>query len=76
MVTVISGIAGIIVFLLTENMSNPMVMLDKWTILNAVILALGVVGAVFSKKRVKNNKDDDKKEQWAHTYGSLGAMGK
>ena len=49
--TVIAGIVGIIVFILTENMSLPMRLVDWWTILNAVLLVIGAIGAVFTFNR-------------------------
>ena len=51
LITVIAGIVGVIVFFVTENMSLPMRLVDWWTIVNAVILVLGVVGAMLAFKR-------------------------
>jgi uncharacterized repeat protein (TIGR02543 family) len=48
---VIAGIAGVVVFLITENMSLPMQMVDWWTIVNAIILVIGVIGVLFASKR-------------------------
>ncbi|MCL2707191.1 MAG: InlB B-repeat-containing protein, partial [Dehalococcoidia bacterium] len=49
--TVIAAIAGVILFLFTENMRNPMALVDFWTLFNAVILLLGVIGTVFTFKQ-------------------------
>ncbi|MCL2281293.1 MAG: hypothetical protein FWC25_01350, partial [Dehalococcoidia bacterium] len=46
--TVIAGIVGIIVFILTENMNNPMTLVDWWTILNFIILIIGLLGVCFT----------------------------
>jgi len=56
LITVIAGIVGVIDFFVTENMSLPMRMVDWWTIVNAVILVLGVVGAMLAFKRGENTK--------------------
>ncbi|MCL2707229.1 MAG: hypothetical protein FWE97_03615, partial [Dehalococcoidia bacterium] len=53
--SIIAAIAGVIVFILTENMSNPMVLVDRWTIVNAIILVLGAICAV---PAFKNKKAD------------------
>ncbi|MCL2140613.1 MAG: InlB B-repeat-containing protein, partial [Dehalococcoidia bacterium] len=50
-VSIVLGIAGLIVFFLTEKTGNPMVFMDWWTIVNAVILVLGVIGVKFAFKR-------------------------
>jgi len=42
--TFTAGIAGTIVFIITENTNNLMVMADRWTIVNAVLLAIVIVG--------------------------------
>ena len=56
---VLAGIAGPVVFLLTEDMSLPMAMFDKWTVLMAVILAVQVVAAIFNKKASELEEDED-----------------
>jgi len=60
------GVAGVITFILTEDMSNPMIIVDFWTILQAVIACLCIAFAIKafqSKKEKEDKKDDsDKKE--------------
>ena len=51
--TVLMGLLGVIVFFLTENINSHMVLIDFWTIINAIILAAGIIGMVFSSKRKK-----------------------
>jgi len=55
-ITLIAAILGIIVFILTEDMRLPMVLVDKWTIVNAIIFIAGVVGYTFA---IKRDKDED-----------------
>lgn len=54
-VGVIIGLVSILVFLSTENMSLPMVMVDKWTICMVIILLVNLINNYFIIK----NKDDD-----------------
>ena len=56
---VIAVIAAIVVFILTENMNNPMAFTDRWTILMAVILLIQVVVAMIAKKSKDENEDDE-----------------
>jgi uncharacterized repeat protein (TIGR02543 family) len=49
-IAVIAGIAGVVVFFLTENMSLTMQYVDWWTIANAAILLLGIIGLAFASK--------------------------
>jgi len=55
-ITLILGIVGVVVFLLTEDMSLPMGWVDKWTIVNAAILIVGIITAMFVFKHKKIQK--------------------
>ncbi len=57
----LAGIAAPITFILTEDMSLPMVMIDKWTVLMLIILAVQVVAAIFNKKA--SELDDEEEEE-------------
>ncbi|MCL2477709.1 MAG: hypothetical protein FWE73_10590, partial [Candidatus Bathyarchaeota archaeon] len=59
--TLAMGIAGIIVFLLTEDMSRTMTLVDKWTIVNVIIFAVQITAIVFTFKRKKNNNTEETK---------------
>ncbi|MDR0797791.1 MAG: hypothetical protein LBE70_03630, partial [Nitrososphaerota archaeon] len=54
--SVIMGIVGIIVFLLTEDMTRPMVLVDRWTIVNAIIFIIELIAIALTFKH-ENNKD-------------------
>jgi uncharacterized repeat protein (TIGR02543 family) len=53
------GIAGLIFFILTEDMTQLMVLTDKWTIGNALILIVEIICSFFSFKRSKEPADED-----------------
>ncbi|MDR1291822.1 MAG: InlB B-repeat-containing protein [Clostridiales Family XIII bacterium] len=55
---VIMGIAGIILFLMTEDMSKIMVLMDGWTIVNAAILAVEIIGMALAFKTGKESEDE------------------
>ena len=57
----LAGIAAPITFLLTEDMSLPMIMIDKWTILMLIMLAVQIVAAIFNKKA--SELDDEEEEE-------------
>ena len=57
--SIISAIGAIIAFILTEDMSLPMQMIDKWTILMVVILAIQVLVAFFSRKKEEEEDQED-----------------
>ena len=59
--SLIPAIAAIVVFFLTENMANPMRMVDDWTLLMAVFFAANIILAVLSRK----NREDEQKEEFA-----------
>ena len=56
----VAGIASPIIFILTEDMSLPMALIDKWTLLMAVVLVAQIVAAIFNKKA--SELDDDEEE--------------
>ena len=54
------GIASVVVFILTENMANPMVLVDKWTILMIALLVVQLVP--MAVKMLKNHRKEEQKE--------------
>ena len=59
---VIFAIAGVIVFILTEDMRLPMVIIDKWTPV-MLLLLVGSVIAEFTLTRYKRSKKDKKENE-------------
>ena len=57
--SLIPAIGAAIIFIITEDMSNPMALIDGWTILMAVILLIQVVVAMIAKKSKDENEDDE-----------------
>jgi uncharacterized repeat protein (TIGR02543 family) len=53
------SIAGLILFILTEDMTRLMVLTDKWTIGHAIILIIEIICILFSFKRSKQQADED-----------------
>ena len=51
--TLIPGIGAIIAFILTENMRNPMVFTDRWTLLMVIIALVQLVLVIFGAKKDK-----------------------
>jgi len=45
------GIAGIVVFLFTEDLTRPMGFVDSWTVVNVLIFAVQILALVFAFKR-------------------------
>ena len=52
------GIAGIVVFLFTEDLTRSMGLVDSWTIVNVIIFAVQILALVFMFKYKKNNTDN------------------
>jgi uncharacterized membrane protein len=63
LLSIIPAAAAIIIFLITENMKNPMRWVDKWTILMIIILLVQIILAFFSSKKKKKDEDDEDKEE-------------
>jgi hypothetical protein len=56
--TIILGIVGVIAFILTENMNNLMVILDRWTLLMIVLFAAGALTTVFTFRRRQEDEEE------------------
>lgn len=55
----IIGIGSIIIFILTENMSLPMVLTDKWTFLMILLLIIEIVSIFIIRQQSKGEENDD-----------------
>ena len=51
---------AVLVFLLTENLRDPMVLVDRWTLLMVILALVEMLVAVFSRK-TKENADTEAK---------------
>jgi len=54
----IVSVAAIILFVLTQDMSNPWVLVDKWTVVHAVLFA-AEIAAYYVMFKKKNEEDED-----------------
>ncbi len=58
LMSIIPAVVAVIVFILTEDMTLPMTIVDDWTWLMAAIAIAQVVVATFSKKHIEYNDED------------------
>ena len=56
---VLAAIASIVAFILTEDMSGPMQLVDQWTILMAALFAVQIGTAVAVKKAAEAEEDEE-----------------
>ena len=56
--SIVAGIAAPIVFLLTEDIRNPMVFVDMWSVLMVLILVVQVV-TMLLLKRARNQEEEE-----------------
>ena len=56
-VSAIDAIVAVVAFILTEDITQKMVMVDKWTILMVVIAVVGVVSMYFARKWQKEDEE-------------------
>ena len=60
--SIIPAIVAIIAFVVTENMANPMVLTDKWTVLMLIILAVQVAAGIVALLRGDSEEETDFEE--------------
>ncbi len=65
LISILVAAASVLLFLLTEDMRNPMVLLDQWTLWMAIIALVQVGVAVVAKKTNKKREEDDANAQHA-----------
>lgn len=58
--TLIIAIISGIVFLLTEDMTLPMVLIDEWTPLMIIILVFNIIAAILSRRKIKEKEEIEK----------------
>ena len=61
------AIVGIILFILTQDMRLPMIMIDWWTLAHAILFIGGIVSYIFAYKKEKDEDDDDNTQPAGHT---------
>lgn len=59
LLSIIPAVGAVVAFVLTENMNNPMAIIDKWTILMVVIAVVQAVVMFFSKKKIDKDAEDN-----------------
>ena len=59
LISIIPALIAIIVFIFTEDMTLPMIFVDKWTILHVVIALVQVIVMVLCKKKKDENDEDE-----------------
>ena len=52
------GFAGIILFILTEDMRNPMVLIDRWTIFNLCIFLIEIFAIMAAMRYDKRDEEE------------------
>ena len=59
---VIAGIGAVVAFILTEDMRNPMVLTDRYTILMIVIVILNLILAILSGNKKEREEEEEQKQ--------------
>ena len=62
---IVTSVAGILLFILTQDMTKIMRLIDWWTLIHLIILAVEIKAIIFIKKRIRN-KDRDTSERNSH----------
>ena len=57
--SLIPALGAILAFILTEDMSLPMILVDRWTILMVIIGLVQILVAIFSKKKKEEVEEEE-----------------
>jgi len=55
----LTAVLAVVLFILTQDMRLPMVMIDIWTLAHAILFAAGLLGYIFAYKNVKEDDEDE-----------------
>ena len=61
--SLIPAIGAIILFILTQDMSQPMVIFDWWSIVFAIIAGVNIILLIASHKKKEDDDEDDSYQQ-------------
>lgn len=56
--SLLPAIGAVIAFILTEDMRNPMILVDRWTLLMVIIAVIQIVVAVLSRKKTEEPEEE------------------
>ena len=56
---VVMAVVGVILFILTQDITLPMALVDKWTIAHVIIFAVIITAIIFLRRRKKESADSD-----------------
>jgi hypothetical protein len=51
--SLLTAVGGVVLFLLTEDLTAIMVLADKWTILTAIILVADIISTTFAYRKIE-----------------------
>ena len=71
LLAIIIGIVSIIIFLITEDMSLPMVIIDKWTLLMLILLLVNLIAALYSFRLDEPHEKDAEDEEDTSAQGRV-----
>ncbi|MBQ6583345.1 MAG: hypothetical protein IJH77_05920, partial [Mogibacterium sp.] len=61
--SILTAVISVIAFILTEDMSLPMQLIDRWTLLMVILLIIDILLAIFSKKKRKDEEEQEEQER-------------
>ena len=56
--SIIFGIASIVLFILTEDITLPMVLVDKWTLIMVILFLIEIINIFIVKTHSKQNNEE------------------
>ena len=68
----ILAIIAIIIFILTQDMRLPMIMVDWWTLAHLLLFVAGVLCYIFAYKRERDEDDDEGEPVRVYNNGNNG----
>ena len=68
LVSLIAAIAAIVLFLLTQDMSLPLVLFDRWTIAFATLFIISFVSSILAVEKVRVKDEEEHEEDIALSY--------
>ena len=69
--SIIPAAGAIILFILTQDLTQPMIFFDMWSLAFAIITLVNIVLAIVTRKKTKDDDADDEQQQTGYVPASV-----
>ena len=61
-ISIIPAVGAIVLFILTQDLTQPMIFFDNWSLAFAIIAIVNIVLAIVTRKKTDDDEDDEQQQ--------------